>query len=199
MRTDTLIDIEYNQDISEYRTKFANVDRNNHTSLRTWFESHPYLTVNDMARIAGVCHRTINKWRRLAGYVPQKQIKQPKPPTVKKQQMQDVPATITTEWLIAKYRDGYSIPQLAVAAGKTTTAIVARFKRKKIKLRNPKEAWKSSNKCCTLAWCFEHYVQKRMSQSACAKLAGVSRSTFSTWLDKFKIRVRTGTEQLTLK
>jgi len=61
-----LADREYEVDIREYREWFARLDRSG-SALRVWFEAHPSLSANEMARIADVSLRTIGRWRRTAG------------------------------------------------------------------------------------------------------------------------------------
>lgn len=43
------------------------------------------------------------------------------------------------------------------------------------------------NPCCNKEWLVEHYVRRRLSRNICCNLAGVSTSTFATWLAKFQV------------
>ena len=62
-----LIDQEYQQEVEELRLEFAGVDCRNPESLRRWFTKHPYLSMNDLSRIAGVNLKTVQGWRHRLG------------------------------------------------------------------------------------------------------------------------------------
>jgi hypothetical protein len=50
---------------------------------------------------------------------------------------------------------------------------------------------KPKNKYCTKLWCWENYIEKELTQAQCAKAAGICQQTFSNWLNRFDIPVRT--------
>ena len=43
---------------------------------------------------------------------------------------------------------------------------------------------------CTGSWLHEHYVERRLSLAACARLAGVCRQTVKNWLMRHDMEVR---------
>ncbi len=193
---DTIIDIEYNKDLTELKKEFATVDISRNSELRAWFAKHPYLTTNDMMRIANICLKTVCVWRHRIGWKPavlNKNLVVPKPP-LRKSAIPTAPPDWDVAWLIKMYQDGYSLPQLARSVSRSIFLIKRTLKRH-IKLRDVKDSVRSTHPCRTLQWVFEHYVNQCLSQKQCARLAGVSRYTFSTWLNFFKIRVRSHTEQ----
>lgn len=207
INVDALVDIEYSRDIAELKADFVAVDVNDPASLLTWFNRHPYLTVHDMARIGDVCLKTVYMWRKRAGWVPpasaptgcrQHKTIVPPRPEPRRATTPIAPPDWTTDWLVAMYDDGYSIPQLARAVRRSEMAVKLRLKRRR-RLRANKDSVRSQHRCCTLAWVFDHYVRQKLSQKDCAKLAGVSRYTFSVWLNFFKIRVRSSVEQSIVK
>jgi len=200
LNVDALVDIEYNRDLDDLTEEFKDVKVSDNASLRLWFDKHPYLTVHDMARIAGVCHKTVYTWRKRAKWLPpiwmrQTKVAKPPKPIPRRAKTPKAPPNWTTAWLVAAYQSGHSLPQLARATRRSETAIKKRLKRH-VTLRDNKDSVRTDHPCCALAWVFDHYVRQKLSKARCARLAGVSRYTFTVWLDYFKIRARSNSEQL---
>lgn len=185
---------EYALDVEEYRVKFATVPRSDPAALAAWFASYPFLTTHDMAQIAQVCPKTVYRWRRRANI----RSRRIKPPHFSRRRRKlRAPANWDTDWLVEAYQVGYSTTELADATGRAAQTISERLKRR-IELRGPVESIRSRNPCCTRQWVQEYYVERGLSQLRCSKLAGVSKYTFATWLDKFRVRVRSISEQALL-
>lgn len=199
--TDMIIMREYDRDIDDLRGGFAGVDRRDARSLKAWLSAHPYLSVNDIARIASVCRKTVYNWLQRVGLpAPAAKARRPVPPrwTNRPKDVLVAPPGWDTDWIVAMYEKGYSLPQLGQATGRSHVAIMKRMARRKVGCRSVKDSVRTAHPCCTLAWVFDHYVVRKMSLSDCAKAAGVSRYTFTGWLHSFEIRVRSSVEQIVI-
>lgn len=177
----------YLDDTALLREQFAQVDFTDIGSIQKWFADHPYLTTNDHAQIANRSTLWIRQQKRKAG------IKSRTPPVlpvakpIKKPLIDVPPDWDTKEWLEwASTR--YTIRRIALSTGKSMRTIYSRYKKWGLK---PTYVSKSQNPCCTEEWVREHYVNQRLSQKECAKLAGICTQAFANWLNRFKIAVRT--------
>lgn len=188
------MDLEYDRDIKELRAQFAAVDTRRPAHLRNWFINHPYLSLGDTALIADVCLNTVLDWRRAAG-IKSRPIKPPKFFSGRRAALPPAPPGWDTDWVIDQYDAGHSLWQIAIAAGVSVIAIYKRMKRRKKNLRSVKDSARSRHPARTRAWVFDHYVVQHLSMVQCAKIAGVSRFTFRTWLNHFGIRARSASEQ----
>ena len=95
------------------------------------------------------------------------------------------------EWLAHAYGVTRSIYAIAKAVGRSYFMINYRLRRYGIPFRTD---MKMLHPCRNKRWVEEHYVKQKLTQMACAKLAGVSRDTFTGWLVEFGIPARTITE-----
>lgn len=188
------IDGEYRAEVEEYAMAFARIDRHSPDALRAWLQAHPYLTTNDLCRIARVSHRTAGKWRRLAGVpsrprTPPRRCRLPRPGPVAP------PDWENGTWLQDQY-PRYSVRQISRAVGRSYTWTRRLLLRRGVRLRSAVEAVRSRHPCCQQAWLSEHYIERGLSLTTCARLAGVSSATLTAWVLRFGFRVRTAAEQL---
>lgn len=170
--------------IEEYQA----LDKSNHEEFREWLTKYSYLTIADYAKIAGVSTRTIRTWRRKVGIGPTiirsvEYINAPRP-QVLPQEVWD-----NREWFIemAKNHGSHYIAKLT---GRNRKTINDRIRRYKIKKRDYKEATKTKHPYFNKQWIEHHYVNNLKSAKLCAKLAGISPSTFIDWLLRLGIPVR---------
>jgi hypothetical protein len=193
------LDNEYLEDIHLLRQEFAGVDRRDPTSLRGWFAVHPYLTNNDHARIAGgVSLRTIHRWRRMAGLPPAAR-RRPPGWTRPRRSLATPPDWRSSSWLPDTYRAGYGIRELGRAIHRSYTFTRRLLRRQGVAFRSARQAVQSRHPCCTRAWLVYRYVSQGESLTKCARLAGVSRATMTSWLLRHQIRVRSAGEQLAMQ
>ncbi len=185
------LDQEYSEEIQQLAAEFNQIDKKNKEAINAWLRSHTYLKNHDLAKIIGVAQAIISQMLKRAGIHKHNGRKQPPYLNNKKKPPLIAPADWDTAWLIAKNKEGYGYPKLAKAVGRSRRTIWLRLRKK---LRSPAEACKSTNPCCTIEWLLEHYVGKVLSTPACAKLANVAPSTIRSWLNKFKIRIRSSGE-----
>jgi hypothetical protein len=195
------IDRDYLVDIARLQEEFRRVNVADRDSLRAWFLTHPYLTTHDHARVASVTQKTVYRWRRRAGFGPVARAKFPTlPPGVAPRRHLPppvAPAAWDDRWLVEQYLTGYSVGLIAAAVHRSYPVIYARLKRHNV-LRDRARSLRSLNPCCTRRWVTEHYVERGLSKRRCARLAGVTRLTFSNWLDGFGVRARSAVEQAIL-
>lgn len=187
-----LISAEYASDIESYRKLFASVNPKDLVSLKKWFDDHPYLTIHDHAIIAKVDRRTIWRWRHLTGQTKRRggTVSVTRSPVIT---TATAPANWRTfEWLNTQYRTK-SIRQIAVMVGRSYVATRNALLAVGVQLRDNKtidlEIYRRRD------WLIEAYVNRGLSQSVCARLAGVSRYRIETWLHKLNVMVRTVGEQ----
>jgi transposase len=188
------IDLEYSRDVRDYQALFSSVDRHDPASLRTWFEAHPYLSPNDLARIADVSLRTVRRWKEAAGLPPAPR-KRPVTRSPRAPVTPAVPAISRDRSRLAELYPGHSIRQIARAVGRSYTAVRRALKRRGVAFLPAGQASRSGHPSRTLAWLFQHYAARGLSLTRCARLAGVSRSTMSGWLLAHRLRVRSNAEQ----
>jgi len=188
-----MVDRDYEIDIQHYGDLFAAVDRSSPASLRAWFEGHPYLTRNDVARIGSVSLRTVGRWWTRAGH-PTAARQGPcyrRPPPLPLVAPADWRAS---RWLVEQYLS-HSIRAIARAVGRSYTSTRRRLQRLGVQFPTKRDAVRSRHPCCTLRWLFGHYVVQGLSITRCARLAFVSKSTITNWLITFRLRIRTNSEQ----
>jgi hypothetical protein len=193
------LDEEYLRDTRLLQVEFAKVDTADPASLRQWFMDHPYLTNNDYARIAGGASlKTVQRWRRSAGLPP---AARPAPPgwTRPRRSLVAPPDWRTGSWLADQYRAGYTIRELARAIRRSYNYTRRLLQRRGVIFRTPREATQSRHPCCTRTWIVRRYVELGLSLTRCARLAGVSRATMTSWLLSRQIRVRSAPEQLAMQ
>jgi hypothetical protein len=173
------------QDIAEFRQEFSHVDIGNPTSLRQWFECHPYLTSSDHALIADVALDTVGRWKRMAG------LTKPKESMPSPTQIPSVPSIdVSTNWATKEWLEHnitlYGVRQIAKAAGCSRSLVRELLRRFHITI--PKV--RSRHACRNESWLREYVIRRRWSFEKCAKEAGVSKQTISRWLAGFGIHLQ---------
>lgn len=178
----------YPEDLQEFRQKFNTVDKQNPEELRRWFEDHPYLSTNDHAQIADRAASYVRRLKAKAGINGTVPANLP----VSKTQPKIVNINVPEDWdnpeWLAKMVKTYSLDDIADAVGIAKVTVFRKLTKYGI---TDRKGTKSSNKYCTKEWCEEHYVKQGLSQAKCAKIAGICQQTFASWLNRFKIPVRT--------
>jgi transposase len=177
-------------DLDSLRKAFACIDRNNPRALRVWFNSHPYLTVNDHAQVAQSSAKYIRTLKYRAGLNKPRPKNIPRPVSLPNDASIEAPADWDNPVWLAKAVQIYSLRQIAKAVGRSLTVVYRRVRRYKITLKTKNESLRSRNPYCTHEWCYRHYLVLGYSQQKCAKLAGIRQQTFAGWLNRFQIPVR---------
>lgn len=175
------------------RAASVRLDPKDLDGLRVFFRDHAHLSTNDQAQIADVSSKTIRTYRRLLGI--KLQDTTARPPGSKR-----LAATPTAQvppdwrrdrdWLV-RMLNVYNVETIAKMVERNKGVVYNALRKHKIPTKG-RESQRSKNKCCTHSWCHHHYVTLGLSQTKCARLAGIRQQTFSIWLNKFKIVVRDG-------
>jgi hypothetical protein len=193
-----LLDRDYLLDVQKLRKEFAAVDTADPASLRRWFADHSYLTANDHARIAGVCLKTVRRWKHLAG-LPGAQRRPPRN-WRRPRQLLAAPLDWTAgTWLEDSYAEGHGIRAIARAIGRSYTVTRRQLRRRGVAFRSARTAARSRHPCCNRPWLLRHYVVEGLSLSRCARLAGASVGAMTGWLLAERIRIRSNSEQQALQ
>jgi hypothetical protein len=185
---------DYEADVAELRVVFAAVDRADPASLRRWFATYPYLAANDLARIAGVCLRTVQRWKKRAGLSGPGR----RPPRFRKSGRpvpRPPPDWRAVTWLEDAYAAGHGVRPLARAIGRSYTATRRLLLRRGVTCRSGRAAVRSWHYCCTQRWLTDHYLEQGLSLTRCARLARVSKATMTAWLLSYQIPIRSNGQQ----
>lgn len=145
----------------------------------------------EKALLAGVCVKTIQRWKhRLGIYNPNNGwgSKQPKrpfksfiPPDTTKPVLPTYVQPVTDEWLNKMYEKGYGKRRVAIMCGLDRIKLYKRYKNSRKEILHP---------CCTKEWLEEHYEILGLNYRQCAKIADVNPYTIYNWLIKFSIPIR---------
>ena len=173
---------------AKIKAEFDAIDRLDSESYRQFFLRYPYLSTNDLAQITDRCAATIRRRKKMAGLGSKNP---PTPPrNVRLPIIMELPCGWDTkEWWEAHY-PLYGGHDLARITGLSTTTVYKKLRKHGIQIQNRVDTQKSKNPCCTEEWCREHYEKRQLSINKCSKMAGVSKETFTAWLNRFKIEVR---------
>ena len=169
------------------RNDFKTVNRDDAKSLREFFLRYRFFSTSDLAQIIDVNARTVRKWKRRAGFSGPKAPPPTEPrlwPRVEWSREIDC-----REWWLQHYPK-YGMVVLAKSCGCSINNIKIKLRRLKIPIVQ-RGSPTMNHPCDTKDWCILHYCTLKLTRNKCAELAGVSRDTFSGWLDKYKIPVRT--------
>ena len=164
---------------------FSRVDKKDPASLRQWFDTYPHLSVNDHALIMQKCTKIVREYRIRSG------IKGKAPTTTKRTKeipfvIGDVPENWRNKEWLQENISKYGIMVVSRSVKLSHVSMLKIMHRLGIKGRGNK----SRNPNCTRAWCHRHYVELQLTETQCAKLAGITRARFADWLVKFQIPTR---------
>ena len=177
----------HREELLELRQEFNKFDKKDPDAIRKWFADNPYYSTADHAQIAGMSRGYIRKLRKLAN------LTKKAPPNLPFYKPTGVIVSIeipedwdNKEWL-EKAVKLYTVRRLAAAIGVSNHLIHNRLVRYGIPYDT---TIRSKNPHFSYAWVYEHYVEQGLNQTQCAKLAGISKENFATWLVKLEIPVR---------
>ena len=177
----------------QIRQEFSNITKNNREELFKFFTKYPFISCYEMAFILDVSPYYVRLLRRKSGIPRRKTTKQPVNKYIKKKPpIKRVPRRIWSnnkKWWVETYKN-HSIYDIMKMTGIKKTSIYHHLRKFGIKTRGNKLALHPKHPCCNKEWLYNNYVIKKLSKQQCAKLAGVSEDTISSWLIKHKIRLR---------
>jgi len=168
--------------------------------LKEWLKQYKELTNMELAQMAGVSVKTIQRWKHKCGIKLTNRgwgCKTDRPEAfknaymLKRNEIKKVPKSVwnNKEWLEENYKH-YGLKTLSRITGHNKGGLYERMKRLGIKIRTVSEANHSTNKCCTKEWLEENYEIMGLTLTECAKKANVNIYTIMNWLVKFGMPIR---------
>lgn len=165
------------------------VDINDGKSLKRFFMRYSFFSTNDIALVLGLSPRTIRVYKRNAGIRrnggPDTKPKNPNTPV-----RLDLPENWdTAEWWQRHY-PRYGMYILTRETGLNYHTVRRRVNKHCGGIRSYRDATASNHPCYNKDWLQEHYVDQKLTQKQCGKIAGVSDSTIRNWLVRLGFQVR---------
>ena len=172
------------------RDEFQLLDRRNPDQLSNFFLRYKFFSTNDLAQVLSLCSRYIRKLKTRSHFPTNARKTSPKssikvPPDIKLEPGYRESA----EWWRRHYQK-YGSYVLAKATGLSALMVRKHLRKYNIPIRT-KRSKPLSHPCCNYEWLYKHYVELKWHSPQCAKAAGVSPDTITSWLNTFKIQVKT--------
>jgi hypothetical protein len=160
---------------------------------RAFFRDNKYLTNMELAQLAGVCVKTIERNKLKLGLREKHTPHWCRPHKTDKIPVEVVPPSVwnNKEW----FQEMYVRRELGSwTIGRMINRDHARVRQKLrqfgIPVRPYNEATRSKHPCCTREWLEEHYEVYGHTLDECAELAGVNQYTIYNWLVQFCMPIR---------
>lgn len=173
------------------RDEYQSIDKYNKDQLTSFFLRYKYFSTNDLAQVLSLSSRYIRTLKNRADIIISRsggQIhKQKRIITVPDIKLE--PGWDCAEWWRHYYKL-YGTIVLSKITHLNPKTVRSRLCKYNIKMR-PVGTHPISHPCCNYEWLYKHYTQLNMELGTCAKEAGVSKDTITSWLNKFKIQVKT--------
>jgi hypothetical protein len=172
------------------RDEFKLLDKYNSEQLGNFFVRYKFFSTNDLAQVLSLSSRYIRTLKSRTDISRTRGRKvSPKSniniiPNIKLEPGWDCP-----EWW-RHYYELYGMKTLA----KITHLNILTVKKRLSKYNIPSKTRKSkplNHPCCNFEWLRKHYVELGYTIAKCARTAGVSPDTITSWLNTFKIQVKT--------
>jgi hypothetical protein len=171
------------------RDEFQLLDKRNPDQLSNFFIRYRFFSTDDLAQVLSVSGRYIRKMKNRTD-IKRTTYKRQITKTIKT--LPDIklePGWDCAEWWRHYYRI-YGVRMLSKITHFSIPTVWRKLHKHNIPI-HPKGKRLSANPCCNYEWLNEHYVEKHWTIPNCAKAAGVSNDSITTWLNRFKIQVRT--------
>lgn len=192
--------------IEELREEYLASDNDN--DRRQFIIRHPELTEDDLCDIMQCGPRYVRRIKKRLGvqcitivevgreilFNKKEFYCDTKPNKVSLIDEDDIPDELTDEWIIEKYKQGYSIRTLARSLNKSTETIHRFLMRRRIRTRSIKESTRVEHPCNNKKWLVEHHTNRQLTVTQCAELAGVDSRTLRKWLQNYGIQINTISE-----
>lgn len=182
------IDKLYEQELKELREEFNEWVTDPET-MKKWLFKYKDLPYTKLAAISQRSIPWIYKLCRRYGFKKRGHTKPPPSRVCHKRKELEFTPEPTDQWIKEKFQQGYKIVEICNATDKSKNYVRKRIKglEKTVIFKNTKLRQAAFNPCCSERWLRKHLIEKNLSQSKCAKLAGVSRYTIITWMARFGI------------
>lgn len=191
------------KELKEFQDSYIQAYKNGKHAIKQWFLDHYDLGLHELCFITGYSEAYLSEFRRnlsnsrvlcvdssdgfkLTCYRPMPRVKS-KEIDIGNRVIEDRNELID---VVAKlYSDGFGVRKIAYKFKIDVNAVYYYLKLRGIKVNTINDI-RSRNKCNNVNWIKEHYIDKGLSLAKCAKLAGVSRSTFTAWLVNYGMFIR---------
>ena len=174
------------------RDDFKLLNKRNPAQLSNFFLNYKFFSTNDLAQVLSLSSRYIRmlKLRADAAELIVRTRQKNKP----KASIRITPVVILepgwdcAEWWRHYYKK-YGVRILAKITHLSIPTVKKRIR--KYNIPRTRRAPPLTHSCCTYEWLHKHYVEKGMRLLECANAAGVSPDSITSWLNTFKIQVKT--------
>jgi hypothetical protein len=171
------------------RDEFQLLDRRNPDQLSNFFVRYKFFSTNDLAQVLSLSARYIRRLKTKTDITRTRYKHRIVPrvsvlPDIKLEEGWDC-----AEWW-RHYYQYYGVRILSKITGFSIPTVWRKLDKHNIPTR-PKGKKLPMNPCCNYEWLYKHYVEMHWTLPECAKVAGVSYHSIETWLNNFKIQVRT--------
>lgn len=197
-----------NEELKFLRESIKNLNIDDIESVRDWAWDHKELSRSDMAIVLGVSISRMTKIVSTYGIsnmyfaeygskmmicskkIPNRFVRKPK------KYNGNIPHDWKTnyEWLKQVYEiDQHTMDSLSKSIGCERETFKKTLIRNGIKVRKINEVLsnnKYENECYSKEWIMDNYYDKKLSITACCKLANISPNIFRIWLSDFEISTR---------
>jgi hypothetical protein len=174
------------------RDEFKLLDRYNSEQLSNFFLRYKFFSTNDLSQVLSLSSRYI---RRLKSRTDPDRIirtRQKHTPPKNLRVLPNIklePGWDCAEWW-RHYYQLYGSYILVKITHLSRPTVRKRLRKYNVQIRT-KRASPINHPCYNYEWLYKHYVELSWNTARCAKAAGVSPDTIITWLNNFKIQVKT--------
>jgi hypothetical protein len=172
------------------RDEFKLLDKRDPKQLSNFFLRYKFFSTNDLAQVLSLSSRYIRMLKTRTGddIVRTRQNNRPRAGVRFLPIVELEPGWDCAEW----WRHYYKLYGARILAKITHLSIKTVKKRiRKYNIPRTRQAPPLTHPCCNYEWLYKHYVEMDLHLLGCAKAAGVSPDTISSWLNTFKIQVKT--------
>jgi hypothetical protein len=181
---------EQNDHCQIIRDEFKLLDRYNSAQLGSFFVRYKFFSTNDLAQVLSLSSRYIRRLKERTDISRTRGRKvSPKPNINTVPDIKLEPGWDCGDWWRHYYKL-YGLRILVKITHLSMKTVMKRLRTYNIQLR-PKGSTPSNHPCRNYEWLYKHYVELDLGSVKCAKAAGVSPDTITSWLNAFKIQVKT--------
>ena len=174
------------------RDEFKLLNKYDPEQLKNFFLRYKFFSTNDLSQVLSFGSRYIRMLKTRTDGTDLIRTKRPSPvpkcvyivPDIKLE-----PGWDCAEWW-RHYYQLYGIRTLSRITHLNRRTVTKRLRKYNIPTM-PRRSKHTTNPCNNYEWLYKHYVELGQTLAMCGKIAGVSKDSISTWLNKFKIQVRT--------
>lgn len=170
-----------------YRQRWNKVNRKDPRQVLKFFLDHKDLTISELFQITGLSDYTIHVFKKKCKIARYKTIETSdkfhiftvRGPTQAK--IPDPPVEYNKQWILDKYREGYSVKAIAKACNRSYITISMIVNKAGLTRGRVSSPYRNKQ------WLEEQVTKNRKSAFDISKIAGVTSRTVDRWLSRFQI------------